>query len=150
MNARWTGLLLAAGVLLTPTTADARKDKSEGVPIQITVVDEAGAPVPTAVIRHPDEADRHRVNAANGRWTGTRLYLPDGSELVFTPGIAIKFEISAPGYMTQIVQYDVRKRKNNVDVQLPALMLEDDTIEEPLIQFDRDKPRDEGGPGPAN
>ncbi|MEC8424441.1 MAG: hypothetical protein VX000_11740, partial [Myxococcota bacterium] len=59
-----------------------KKDRSpgEGVPVTVVVLDEAGEPVPTAVIRHPDEADRRRVNAVTGEWTGSVLYLPDGSE----------------------------------------------------------------------
>lgn len=131
--------------------SEARKSDTEGVPIEITVLDEEGKALPTAVVRHPDEADRRRVNSVNGKWSGSRLYLPDGSELIFTPGMTVQFEISAPGYMTQIIQYDIRKRKNNIEVALDKLNLEDETgIEEPVIQFGRDKPRDEGGVGPAN
>ena len=117
---------------------------AEGVPVKVKVLDPVGEPIATAVIRHPDEADRHRVNSLTGEWVNTVLYLPDGSEMIFTPGMTLRLEISAPGYMTQIIQYDIRKRKNNIEVTLPELELVEDDIEEPLIQFGRDKPRDVG------
>ena len=127
-----------------------KKNDGEGVNLRITVVDAEGEPIPTAVIRHPDEADRHRVNSLTGTWEGSVLYLPDGSELIFTPGMNIQFEISAPGYMTRIVQYDIRKRKNNIPIALELLQIDDADIEEPIITFGRDKPRDVGGSSPAN
>jgi hypothetical protein len=52
--------------------------------------------------------------------------------------------------MTKIIQYDIRKRKNNLEVALDALPMEEESIEEPVIQFGRDRPRDAGGSGPAN
>ena len=64
--------------------------------------------------------------------------------------MSVRFEISAPGYMTKIIQYDIRKRRNKIEVILAELVLDDDDIEEPVIQFDRDQLRDVGGPGPAN
>lgn len=144
--------MLVAGLLAATLSGRAAvaADETEGVVVKVTVLDQEGKPIPTAVIRHPAEADRHRVNSLTGAWEGSVLYLPDGSEMIFTPGTTIQFEISAPGYMTQIIQYDIRKRKNNLEVTLPALELEQSEIEEPLIQFGRDKPRDEGGTGPAN
>jgi hypothetical protein len=142
-----TGLLLA-GALSSP--AEARKKSEEGVPVTVKVMDLLGEAVPTAVIRHPEEADRHRVNSITGEWTAPILYLPDGGELIFTPGMTIRLEISAPGYMTQIIQYDIRKRRNKIEVGLAELEEDDDGIEEPVIQFDRDQLRDVGGTGPAN
>jgi len=151
MNHRALHALLAAllGVLCTlgtPGDAHARRGKAdgEGVPVTVVVVDLEGNPVPTAVIRHPDEADRRRVNAVTGEWTGQVLYLPDGSEMIFTPGMSLTLEISAPGFMTQVIQYDIRKRGNKVEIILPQIDLDEDDVEEPLIQFGRDKPRDVG------
>ena len=145
-------LVLVLGVFgLASAPAHAKKDKyADGVPVRVTVVDPDGKPIPTAVVRHPKEADRHRVNSLTGAWEASVLYLPDGSEMIFTPGMSIQLEISAPGYMTQIIQYDIRKRKNNLEVTLQPLDLGADDIEEPMIQFGRDKPREEGGTGPAN
>ena len=145
--------LLLAGPGVVHFTADAhakRGDKAagEGVPVTVVVLDTEGEPVPTAVIRHPDEADRRRVNAVTGEWTGQVLYLPDGSEMIFTPGMSLTLEISAPGFMTQIIQYDIRKRGNKVEIILPQIDLDEDDVEEPLIQFGRDKPRDVGVEAP--
>ena len=142
-------LVFVLTALLALTAPDAlakkrAKGPGEGVPVTVVVLNVDGEPVPTAVIRHPDEADRRRVNAVTGEWTGSVLYLPDGSEMIFTPGMTLTLEISAPGFMTQVIQYDIRKRGNKVEIILPGISLDDDDVEEPLIQFGRDKPRDVG------
>lgn len=139
MKRAWI-LAALAGLLSGEALAD--KSADDGVPITVVVVDDAGKAIPTAVVRHPDEADRHRVNALNGEWTGSVLYLPDGTEMVFTPGMSITLEVSAPGFMTKIVNYDIRKRKNRVEVALPTLVVDESGIDEPIITFGRDKPRD--------
>ncbi len=141
---------LALLALLLPATALAKKNKGEGVPVKVIVTTESGEPISTAVIRHPAEADRHRVNSVDGSWEASVLYLPDGSELVFEPGITLDLEISAPGYMTQLIMYNVRKRNNKFTIALSRLELESEEIEEPVIQFGRDRPRDESGATPAN
>lgn len=133
------GLMMAMG---SSDALAAKSSNDEGVPIQVTVVDSEGKPIPTAVVRHPEEADRHRVNSLTGVWEAKVLYLPDGSELVFTPGTVLTLEVSAPGFMTQIIQYDIRKRRNRIEVTLPTLEIDESGIEEPLIQFGRDKPRE--------
>lgn len=130
--------LLAGG----PALAKKNKGDAEGVNVKITVLDDKGDPIPTAVIRHPDEADRHRVNSMTGSWEDSKLYMPDGSEMIFTPGMNVRFEVSAPGYLTKIISYDIRKRKNDVEVNLSELEMDEQDIDEPLIQFGRDKPRD--------
>lgn len=137
-------LALVAFMALAPRDALAKKTGSGGVPVQVTVLDEDGKPISTAVVRHPEEADRHRVNAMTGVWEADVLYLPDGSEMVFTPGMSITLEVSAPGYVTQVVQYDIRKRRNRIEVTLVKLVVDETDVDEPLIQFGRDKPR-EGG-----
>ncbi len=143
--------LLIAGVLAVLTgTAEAKSKEPTGVPVRVVVTDLQDAPVPTAVIRHPDESDRHRVNAVDGSWEASILYMPDGTEMLFTPGMDLRLEVSAPGYVTQVVQYSVRKRKNTIAVQLAPLELQTEEIEEPVIQFGRDKPRDEASEAPAN
>ena len=149
MKRTWI-FMLSALALAYSSPAEAGKKSEEGVPITVKVMDLNSDAVPTAVIRHPEEADRHRVNSITGEWTAPILYLPDGGELIFTPGMTIRLEISAPGYMTQIIQYDIRKRRNKIEVMLAELEMDDDDIEEPVIQFDRDQLRDVGGTGPAN
>jgi hypothetical protein len=142
-------LALSLG-LAASVTAEAGKKSDEGVNVRITVLDPAEEPIPTAVVRHPDEADRRRVNSVTGVWEDSILYLPDGSELRFVPGMSLQFEISAPGYITQVIQYDVRKRNNKVEIRLEQMEIEEEEIEEPLIQFGRDRPRDVVGGGPSN
>lgn len=138
--------LLTAGVstVFVGDTAEAKKDKDAGVNVRITVLDPEGSPIPTAVVRHPDEADRRRVNSVTGVWEDSILYLPDGSELRFVPGMTLTFEISAPGFVTFVASYDVRKRNNKMEVTLQPMEIEEEEIEEPLIQFGRDKPREAG------
>ncbi len=135
--------LFASLLLLTTSPSFAADD--EGIPVTVEVLDIEGNPVQTAVVRHPKEADRHKVNTATGTTEITRLYLPDGSELVFDKGMELEFEISAPGYKNARVKYYVRKRRNLVSVilekmDLDALLEEDE--DDPVIQFGRDKPRD--------
>ena len=116
-----------------------------GIPVTVRVLDaETGLPIPTAVVRHPSEQDRHRVNTETGQWTESVLYLPDGSELIFDKGMTLEFEVSAPGYANQRVTYTVRKRKNVFEVMLPKMQIDlsDEDPEDIVIQFGRDKPID--------
>ena len=110
--------------------------------MRVVVRDDAKTPIATAVVRHPQEADRHRVNAVDGSWEASVLYMPDGTELRFTAGMTLNLEISAPGYTTQVLTYQVRKRRNLVDVTLPKIDTDDSQIEEPTISFGRDEPRE--------
>ena len=83
-------LVVLALALVVSSPAVAKKDKgSVGTPVAVTVLDEAGEAIPTAVIRHPDEADRHRVNSVDGSWEEEVLYMPDGTELIFEPGLVL-------------------------------------------------------------
>jgi hypothetical protein len=139
------------GILLGLTVGCATgKATGDGVSVKVFVLDANSQPIPSAVVRHPKEADRNRVNAVTGHWEGSVLYLPDGSELIFTPGITLQLEVSAPGFLTKVVSYDVKKRRNQFPVVLEKMSLKDTDFEEPIIQFGRDKPKDEGGSGAAN
>jgi hypothetical protein len=133
--------LIVQSLLSTASPALA-KPADEGVPVRVVVRDDTKTPIATAVVRHPQEADRHRVNAVDGSWEASVLYLPDGSELRFTAGMTLNLEISAPGYTTQVLTYQVRKRRNLVDVTLPKIDTDDSQIEEPTISFGRDEPRE--------
>lgn len=117
-----------------------------GLPVAVKVLDTAGAPIPTAVVRHPDEKERHRVNIENGTWTGEAVYLEDGTELLFAKNMELVFEVSAPGYKNVRVPYIVQKRKNVVEVVLEKLDIEldpeEDGAEGPAIQFKHDVPRE--------
>lgn len=136
---RVLAFLLAAAV--TPPALAAEDD---GVPVTVEVRDVAGQPISTAVVRHPDERHPHPVNTETGRWTAPALYLPDGSEIIFAKGMELEFEVSAPGYKNARIKYFVRKRKNVVPVVLEPMDLEIDAedVDDPIIQFGRDKPID--------
>ena len=126
------------------------KAVGDGVSVKVFVLDGKGDPISTAVVRHPREADRHRVNAATGHWEGSVLYLPDGSELIFKPNTSLQLEVSAPGYLTKLIQYDVKKRRNQFDVHLEGMSLKEAEFEEPIIQFGRDRKKSDIGGGAAN
>lgn len=129
---------------LSSTPAFAAK-KTSGVEVEVVVKDANDVPIPTAVVREPREQDRHRVNAELGSWKASSLYLPDGTEIQFTAGQTVQLEVSAPNYQTELVEYTVRKRRNTVVVVLQAIEMSDDTLEEPIITFKQDKPRETTG-----
>ena len=133
-------------MMMTLTVAAPAMAEDVGIPVTVHVTDREGNPVPTAVVRHPKEADRHRVNTETGKWVASVLYLPTGDELIFDKGMELEFEISAPGYKNAHVLYYVKRRKNVVPVILEKLdldaLIEDDEDDEPVIQFGRDKPID--------
>lgn len=137
----FTAGALALGLMSAPAFA---ADPDAGIPVKIIVLDSAGKPIPTAQVRNPQEADRHPVNAVDGATTISEFYLPDGTEVKIGKGQQVTFEISAAGYVNQMVTYTVRKRKNVIQVNLEQMKLEDPEEEEddPSINFGRDKPID--------
>lgn len=136
-------ILVALAFIGFAGTAEAKPaDPAEGVPVKVVVKDDEGTPIPTAVVRHPLEQDRHRVNSVDGSWETSVLYMPDGTELRFTPGQTVELEISAPGYVTQVFQYQIRKRRNVVELKLHKIENETEQIEEPMVTFGRDVPRE--------
>lgn len=142
MTTRLRPWIMGALLVATPALA---ADDDEGIPVTVRVIDaETSAPIPTAAVRHPVEEERHRVNTETGTWTGSVLYLPDGSELFFTKGMQLELEVSAPGYANQKVAYVVRKRKNVFDVPLTRMTIDmsEEDPEDIMIQFGRDKPID--------
>ena len=133
-------LLMLVGASLLSVPAQAAE---VGIPVTVRVIDaESGKPIETAVVRHPDEQERHRVNTETGQWTDSFLYMPDGSELIFDKGMQLEFEVSAPGYMNQRVTYTVRRRKNTFEVPLTKMEIDltDEDPDDIVIQFGRDKP----------
>ena len=145
-------MLFTALLLMSSEPVFAKKgNKNEGVLLSITVIDEkSSSPIPTAVIKHPEEIDPHRVNEVSGKWQATELFFADGREMPFLPGMTIQLEVSAPNYITNIIQYDVRSRRNNIEVPLVPMDLNTNNIDIPIIPFPRDQERSGGGVGPAN
>lgn len=144
-------LATVGGTLVVSQVAVAAAPLEE-VPVKVVVTDEEGKPISTAAVRHPLEAERHRVNTFDGSFEASVLYLPDGSELKFVKGMVVEFEVSAPGYVNTKFQYTVRARKNVVPVTLQKMVLDigDPDEEDPVIQFGRDKPIDGSNGDPAN
>ena len=144
----WMSVVLA--MLTGQAEAKKRKD-GEGVLIEIIVLDGTNAePISTAVVKHEREADSSRVNQLSGKWQAREVFDAEGEEHLFLPNQTEQFSISAPGYMTQIIQYDVRRRRNNIEIKLQKMEMDTETIEPPLIPFGRDQEREGGGPGGAN
>ena len=84
---------LIAGI--TTSTDASALTKSREFPVTVTVQDPSGAPIPTAHIRHPEEAMLHDVNHETGRWTGEAIYLKDGTRVPFENKQELSFEVSA-------------------------------------------------------
>lgn len=136
--------LTTVGGLVLPSVAAAQE---AGIPVEIRVLDPDGQAIPTAVVRHPEEQERHPVNTITGAYTTDVLFLPDGSEILFTKGLDLEFEVSAPGFVTATVHHVVRKRRNVIAVTLEKMELNLlDDLEEPVIQFGRDRPIDGATP----
>jgi hypothetical protein len=133
---------LAIALLTAPVSAFAAD--VVGIPLKIVVLDTANKPVGTAQVRNPQEADRHPVNAVDGATIIDAFYLPDGTEVKIQKGMVVTFEISAAGYVNQMVTYTVRKRKNVIQVNLEQMKLDDpeESEDDPNINFGRDKPID--------
>lgn len=146
----FSSLMLFTGLLLGD--AEAKKAKAgEGVIIEITVLDkQTEEPISTAVVKHEKDSDPSRVNQLTGTWSAKSVYNAEGEEFLFLPGNAEKFSISAPGYMTKNVVYDVRRRHNIVEVSLEKMVIEQQEIEDLIIPFGRDQERDGGAAGGAN
>ncbi len=139
---RLTTITAAAALFLTSNFALAQ---DVGVPVTVKVIQADGTPIPTAVVRHPQEAERHRVNTATGEWTESVLYMQDGSEFIFQKGTTLELEVSAPGYVNQKIRYLIKKKKKNiipVVLQPMEMEEEDEDFDGPVIQFGRDKPID--------
>ena len=130
-------------LLAFTSNAEAKKrKKGEGVKVSITVVDhDSSEPIATAKIQHPKEEVPHRVNEVNGMWSDTEILLPEGM-LQFTPGSTLDFEVSAPGYVTQHITYDVRRWKNNLSIKLQKMDISTTGIEIPIVPMDIDEQRD--------
>jgi hypothetical protein len=152
MKTLTSGLLWIGVGLLGWGCAHSPGGKSSGTSVHVTVLDNKELPIVTAVIRHPREAERHRVNSVDGSWEEDELYLPDGSSLVFEPGMILELEISAPGYVSQTIEYEMVKRKNVLSIHLQKLDLGlDDVGDEIELGFGRDTPIEGGAVGgPSN
>ena len=150
---RWmnwmTGALLS-GLMFAPSNAEAKKSSGdEGIVITITVMDAEGAPIPQAVIKHSKASQPSRVNSVTGTWNDSESIDSNGEIHKFLPGNTEEFSISASGYMTQVAQYDVRKRNNVIEIQLEKMEIIAPNLDDTIIPFGRDTVKTDGGPGGA-
>ena len=144
----FSSLLLSLSV----QDAEAKKNKdTEGVLVEFIILDqETEEPIPTATVRYPGDVESSRVNEISGVWQASEIYLSKGDTVIFRPGETLQMEISAPGYVTQIVQYDIKKRRNKVPIALEKMSIDDSDLEMPSIPFGRDKEREPSMGGAAN
>jgi len=100
--------------------AQAKKNKTpEGVNVVITVLDDQSkAPVSTAIITHPKDVIDHKVNEVTGIWKDSQIFLPNGEALYFSPGLILDLTITAPGYITQDIRFEVKQWRNKHTIYL--------------------------------
>ena len=89
--------------------------------VTVAVVDEQGEPIPNAWVRVHQTEGRRSVDPDSGLWEASTLYRYDGSPLVFVKGMAVEFTVSAPGFRAVRLQYEVRSRRNYLQVALDVL-----------------------------
>ena len=65
------------------------------------------------------------------------------------PGNVEEFSISASGYMTQVVKYDVRRRNNVIEIGLDPMEIIAPKLDDTIIPFGRDTVKTDSGPGGA-
>lgn len=107
---------LAAG-LVAPLSARAERPQI----VAVTVTDVDGKPIPNAWVRIPNTEGRRTVEPSTGLWEASMLYGFDGEPLVFTRGMVLQLSVSAPGYLTQIIEFEVRARRNELPITLEKM-----------------------------
>ena len=109
-------LLFCASIVASPA-AHAERPQI----LAVTVTDAAGAVVPNAWVRIPETEGRRTVDPTSGIWEASMLYRYDGDPLVFTKGMTLVVTVSAPGYLSQTFEYELRSRRNELPVQLEKM-----------------------------
>jgi len=145
------GTVALLGVVGSVNTAEAKKNKGdEGILIEITVLDaDTKEPIPTAVIKHSLASQPSKVNSVTGTWSDTESIDKNASIHKFMPGNVEEFSISASGYMTQVVKYDVRRRNNVIEIGLDPMEIIAPKLDDTIIPFGRDTVKTDSGPGGA-
>lgn len=110
------GALFASTLITTPALANEEDAKV----VAVRVLDKAGNPIPNAWVRLPETEGRRMVDEF-GKWQAKSLYELDGNELFFLKGMTLDFTISAPGYTSRSVAYEVQKRRNLITVSLEPM-----------------------------
>jgi len=110
------GALFASTLITTPAFANEEDAKL----VAVRVLDTMGNPIPNAWVRLPETEGRRMVDEF-GKWQAKSLYELDGNELFFLRGMTLDFTISAPGYTSRSVAYEVQKRRNLITVSLQPM-----------------------------
>ena len=140
MRSVLAAVLLSASLL--PGVARAERPQI----VAVTVTDMEGKPVPNAWVRIPETEGRRAVDPTSGIWEASMLYRYDGEPMVFTRGMNLELSVSAPGYLTQVIAFEVRARRNELPVQLEKMpeqeILPDglETDEDVLLEWFRSSP----------
>jgi len=108
---------VAALSLLAPAVARAERPQI----VSVSVTDTEGKVVPNAWVRIPGTEGRRTVDAKTGIWEASMLYRFDGEPFVFTKGETLIITVSAPGYLAQTFEFEVRARRNELPVVLEAM-----------------------------
>lgn len=116
MNKSVLGVFLGIMTLSAPSAAN----EDDAKLITVRVVDNAALPIQNAWVRLPQTEGRRMVDET-GKWQAKSLYELDGRERYFLPGMVLDFTISAPGYTSRSVAYEVQKRRNLLTVQLEPM-----------------------------
>ncbi|MBT3219851.1 MAG: hypothetical protein HN348_12245 [Proteobacteria bacterium] len=118
-------VLLMLGLVFSDSAMAAQKPQI----ITVAVTDAANQPIPSAWVRLPETEGRRNVDPETGVWEASMLYTYDGRPLIFTKGMKLVLSISAPGFLTRKVFYEVRSRGNDLVIPLEA-MPEQQLVEE--------------------
>ena len=110
------GLLLASTVFSTSAIANEKDAKI----VTVRVLDKNDKPIPNAWVRLPQTEGRRMVDEF-GKWQAKSLYELDGNERFFMKKDVLDFTISAPGYTSRSVAYEVQNRRNLITVQLEPM-----------------------------
>ena len=128
------GILMASLTLSMPALAN---DEDDAKLVTVRVMDQNGAPIPNAWVRLPQTEGRRMVDEL-GKWQAKSLYELDGRERFFLKGMVLDFTISAPGYTSRSVAYEVQRKRNLVSVQLRPMehnILDGENDEDLMIRW---------------
>ena len=110
------GALFASALITSPALAN----EDDAKLVAVRVLDATGIPITNAWVRLPETEGRRMVDEF-GKWQAKSLYELDGNELFFLKGMTLDFTISAPGYTSRSVAYEVQKRRNLITVTLEPM-----------------------------
>ena len=118
--------MVVAALLLCSSPAAAEKPQI----VTIEVKDASGVPIDSAWVRLPGTEGRRNVEPLSGIWEASMLYTYEGAPVIFTKGMELNLTVSAPGFVSQNINYTVAPRRNLVSIVLEP-MEEREIVEEP-------------------